>query len=267
MLTPTSYSLASYGGMIEDRSRSTGYVPALRRAVQAGCTVLDLGAGTGFFALLACRYGAGRVYSAEPGDSIELARELAAANGCADRVVFIQDLSTRITLPEPVDVMIHDLHGVLPLFERYIPSIVDARRRHLAPAGVLIPRRDTLWAAVVAAPDLYQAHCGRPWTENDYDLNMHAVKRLAANTWRRASMKADQLLVEPQLWATLDYMSIEDPNVGGELSWSIPQSGTAHGLAVWFNALCLEDIGFSNAPGECDQLYGQAFFRGWNRLG
>jgi protein arginine N-methyltransferase 1 len=259
MATPTSYGISGYGGMILDRSRSTGYVPALRRAIRPGCTVLDLGAGTGFFALLACQFGAGRVYSVEPGDTIHLGRELAVANGCADRVVFIQDISTRVTLPEQVDIIISDLHGALPLFERHIPSIVDARQRFLAPGGVLIPQRETVWAALAAAPELYRKHYETPWAENGYSLQMSAVKRFATNALRGSRFNADQLIVDPQLWATLDYMSIEDPNVAGEVAWSIQQPGTAHGLAIWFDTAFADDIGFSNAPGQPDTIYGQMF--------
>ena len=53
-------------------------------------------------------------------------------------------------------IIISDLRGVLPWFQQHIPSIIDARKRLLARGGVLIPRRDILWAAVV------EAHEARP---------------------------------------------------------------------------------------------------------
>ena len=103
------------------------------------------------FALLACRFGARRVYAIEPEDAIEVAREIAVANGYADRIEFIQAMSTEATLPERADVIISDLGDMLPWFRHHIPSIVDARNRFLAPGGVFIPRRDVAWAAVVEA--------------------------------------------------------------------------------------------------------------------
>jgi len=146
------YSIADYGGMIADHARMEAYAQALRAVVRPESVVVDLGAGTGIFALLACRFGARRVYAIEPNDAIEAAREMARASGCADRIVFLQEVSTRATLPERADIIVSDLRGWLPLFGLHLPSIVDARERFLAPAGTLIPLQDTLWAAVVEAP-------------------------------------------------------------------------------------------------------------------
>ena len=66
--------------------------------------------------------------------------------------------------------------------------------------------------------------------------------------------------VPPAHWATLDYYTIENPDVSGELSWTVERPGTAHGLVVWFDAELAEGIGFSNRPGEPELIYGQAFF-------
>ena len=136
------YSLHFYGEMIANRPRVERYVEALRQAVKPDSVVLDLGCGQGLFALLACRFGARRVYAIEPDNVINIAREAAAANGFRDRIEFFQSVSTEVTLPEPATIIISDLRGVLPWFQKHIPSIVDARQRLLAPGGVLIPRRD-----------------------------------------------------------------------------------------------------------------------------
>src|SRR5258706_10546934 len=146
------YSVNGYGEMIADQVRMDAYVSALRNAITPDSVVLDIGTGPGVFAVLACKFGAKRVYAIEPADAIQLAREFSAANGCSEKIVFFQDLSTRVSLPERADVIISDLRGVLPFFQQHIGSIVDARRRFLAPRGVLIPQLDSLWAAVVKAP-------------------------------------------------------------------------------------------------------------------
>ncbi len=198
------YSVFSYGSMIADRARMDAYVQALRQAVQPGSVVLDIGTGTGIFAMLACRFGARRVYAVEPDDAISVAREAAAANGLSERIEFIQDLSTRVTLPEQVNVIVSDLRGVLPIFQHHLPAIIDARKRLLAPDGILIPQRDSLWAAIVQAPELYKEHAS-VWEDDIHGLTLISGRRFAINTWRKNRIKPEQMLTEPECLATLDY--------------------------------------------------------------
>jgi len=253
------YSVGEYGQMIADKGRMAAYEQALRQAIKPGCVVLDIGTGTGILALLACRLGARRVYAIEPNDTIGLAREIAAANGYAKSIEFIQELSTKVTLPEQADVIVSDLRGILPIFAGNVPAVADARKRLLAPGGMLIPRQDELWAAVAEAPELHNDYV-LPWEKNGFDFDMRAARRLVTNTWRKARVKPDQLLVEPRCWATLDYSLVESTDVAAEMTWTVARAGMAHGLVIWFDSTLADGIRFSNAPGEPELIYGSAFF-------
>jgi SAM-dependent methyltransferase len=252
------YSVHFYGQMLRDVVRMQAYTGALRGAVKPDSVVIDLGCGPGVFALLACKFGARRVYAVEPENIIGLAREAAASNGFSDRIEFFEKLSTEITLPEPATIIVSDLRGVLPLFEQNIPSIIDARERLLAPGGVLIPERDVLWAAVVEAPQQYDEIVG-PW-ENQFELDLAAGRRLVTNTWRKSRIKPEQLLTDPVCWTTLDYYEVSSPDVRAEISWHAGRSGTAHGLAVWFDSELTDSISFSNHPAAAETIYGIGFF-------
>ena len=149
------YPIDVYGGMIRDKDRTDVYRDALRAAVRPDSVVLDIGTGTGILALLACRFGARKVYAVEHEGIIQLARQAAAANGFADRIEFIQDMSTRINLTEKVDVIVSDLHGALPEYGSSLFSIIDARERFLSPGGCLIPSKDTMWAALASVPEVH----------------------------------------------------------------------------------------------------------------
>ena len=198
--------------MNADEVRMRAYSRALEHAVRRDSVVIDIGAGTGILSLLACRYGARKVYSIEPTSAIEVARETARANGFADRVECICALSTETRLREKADVIVSDLRGALPLFGRHLPSIIDARRRFLAPGGRLIPQRDLLWAAVVEAPADYDRLTSR-WVRQHFGLNMDAASQIATNRWKKVRIKADQLLSRPYCWSTMDYLTVASSNV------------------------------------------------------
>jgi PRMT5 arginine-N-methyltransferase/ribosomal protein L11 methyltransferase PrmA len=253
------YSLHFYGQMIADAARMGAYTAALREVVKPDSVVMDLGSGPGVFALLACKLGARRVYAVEPSNVIGLAREAAAANGFAERIQFFESMSTDITLDERASIIVSDLRGVLPWFQQHIPSIIDASERHLARGGTLIPRRDMLWAAVVEAPTQYEELVG-PWQNNELELDLAAGRGLITNTWRKTRIKAEQLLVEPIRWTTIDYYIVNSPDIQAEISWSAARKGTAHGVAVWFDAELVEGIGFSNHPNSPEMIYGQGLF-------
>ena len=253
------YSISGYGSMMWDRVRMPAYEEALRRSVSPGCVVLDLGAGTGIMSLLACRFGARRVYAVEPADAIHLARELAVANGFGDRIVFHQQDSTKLSLPEPVHVIVADLRGVLPLYHGNLAILADARRRFLKPGGRLLPARDTLWAALVEAPTAYH-QLVNVWRENGFGFNLEAARRLMANNPVKERVRPEQLLTEPQSWAMLDYTIRDEPNVRGECHWTAQRSGNAHGLCLWFEGLLLDGVPLSNRPGAPEMIYGQNFF-------
>lgn len=246
--------------MVGDRTRVDGYFEALRNAIHPGSVVLDIGTGIGIFALLACRLGARKVYAIEPSDAISLARTIADANGFGETIEFVQDVSTNVTLPERVDVIVSDLRGILPYCGRHIPAIIDARERFLAPSGVLIPRRDSLWAAVVEAPELYRQHL-TPWGDHDYDFDFGAERQVLANGWYAASFTPEQILAEPQRWTTLNYETIKSPNCSSVvMKWTPARAGITHGLAVWFDSTLGEETGFSNAPGQPELVYRSGFF-------
>jgi protein arginine N-methyltransferase 1 len=252
------YSVHFYGQMLRDTSRMEAYAEALRRVVRPDSVVMDLGCGPGVFALLACKFGARRVYAVEPENIVGLAREAAAANGFSDRIEFFEKLSTEITLSEPATIIISDLRGVLPWFEQNISSIIDARDRLLARGGVLIPHRDVLWAAVVEAPEQYNEIVD-PW-RNQFDLDLSAGTRLVTNTWRKSRIRPEQLLTDPVCWTTLDYCDVSSPDVRAEISWQAARKGTAHGVAVWFDSELAEGIRFSNHPAAPEMIYGTGFF-------
>lgn len=251
------YSPLDYGSMVADHCRVDAYARALEKAVRPGDVVVDIGAGTGILSLLAARSGARRVYAIEPDDAIAVAREIGAANGYSDRITFIQDLSTRVTLPEAADVVVSDLHGVLPGYQDHLPTVIDARRRFLATGGHLIPLKDSLMAAAVSDPELYCSHLG---VAEIGGLDMRAARKLTSNAWSKTWLKPERLVTKPRCWASLDYPEIDDCGIRGEVRLEFDREGAAHGFGVWFESTLAQGVTLSNAPGAPRLNYGNAFF-------
>jgi protein arginine N-methyltransferase 1 len=254
------YDLAGYGKMIMDRIRTSAYHQALVRAIKPGDVVVDLGAGTGLFTLHACRLGAKLVHAIEPNPIIQVAREIVQANGFSDRVAFHQAMSFDVELPQPANVVVTDPRGVLPLKERAIPTIIDARRRLLKPGGVLIPQRDTIWAALVEANEIYSTHCEDPWRRSNDGFNLEAARQRRVNTVNRHNLESGQLLSVPVPWATLDYRTLETASVHGPVEFEVLRPGLADGFILWFDSELINGTNLSNAPGKPELIYGQLFF-------
>lgn len=252
------YSLRAYGEMIGDAGRFDAYAGALARAVRPGDVALEIGCGPGVLSLLACLAGAARVYAIETEDVVHLARQFALKNGLGDRIKFLQGDSRRTELPERANVIVSDIRGTLPLFDHAISSVEDARRRFLAPGGILIPRRDTLKAALAEA-GAYYASLASPWNRSLQGLDLSPGLALVLNESHSVRFKPDQLLTEPQTWCVLDYTSGAQKPVAANLNFRVVRPGVAHGLCLWFETQLFEDFGYSSGPHGASTVYGQAF--------
>lgn len=252
------YDLKGYGRMVADRVRMDAYREALRRCIAPGAHVVDVGAGTGIMALLACQLGAARVHAIDDSEALAIARELALANGCADRIEFHQATSYEVHLPRPADVLVSDLRGVLPLHGAHVDAIVDARRRLLAPGGAQIPRRDTIFVALVADAPLH-AETLQVWRDGAYGLDLSPGLRWAAHQVRKVDLAGAQWVGPAAPVIELDYATLASPNASGATRWQLEQPRTAHGIGAWFDTVLTEGVGFSNAPDRPRAIYGQAF--------
>ena len=252
------YSVRGYAAMIHDVRRVEAYQRALQLLVNSDSVVVDIGTGLGIFAFLACQAGARKVYAIEPSAAIAVARDLAATNGYLERIEFIEDVSSRVALPEPADVIVSDLAGAIPLLERHLPSIIDARKRFLKPQGTLIPQRDTLWAGVVNAAAVHEKIA--PSIDRALGLDMRLAWNIAANLPSNERFAEAELVTAPQRLAILDYSAIEDPNLHKQVQWDVTRSGIGHGISLWFDRTLADGVSFSTAPGEPKMVYGGLFF-------
>lgn len=251
------YELRAHGRMIADTVRTTAYAEALERVVPRSGVVVDLGTGTGIFALLAARAGARRVFAIDPSDALELCAAFARDHGWDDRIECLARRSQDVELPERADVIVSDVRGILPMGPGSLSAILDARDRFLEPTGTLVPAVDTLWGAFVESEDAWR-RVRSPWLDHPVGLDLRAGHDMMAATPLGVRLEPDCLRSDPRTWARLDYRSLGSPHVKGCLAGEIEAAGTIHGACLWFETELTEGVGFSTGPG-CDRIYGQLF--------
>ena len=128
----------------------------------------------------------------------------------------------------------------------------------------MIPRRDTILVALVEAGEVYR-DLTAPW-DYAYGVSMTAAEKVVLNDWSDENpeqFRKKSLLTEPQVWAEIDYWTVESPGVSpAHIIQPAARSGTAHGFLMWFDSEIAEGIRVSNHPGEekVPKVYGCGFF-------
>jgi type II protein arginine methyltransferase len=139
--------------IVRDHPRNKAYEDALRSAIFPGCTVLEIGTGTGLLAMMAARAGAARVITCEADPAIAAAaRENVAINGFADRVTVVNKHSTKLDLADVgglADILVSEIVSNDMLSEGTLPAHEDAIPRLLKPGGAVIPVRGQIRIALM----------------------------------------------------------------------------------------------------------------------
>ena len=241
-----------------DRVRVSAFERAISEVVRPGDVVLDLGSGTGILGLFALKAGASRVYAIDSSGLTQLAREIFAANGFADRAVCIKGLSTRVELPEKVNVIIGDLIGRFGFDGGLVEYFADARHRMARPHVRTIPSRVDLYSVPVEAPQTWDEVDF--WKDSPAGFNFDRAYNIAVNTGHPVKYRPDQILGVPEVIATIDVTRGSDPILEGEAASVVRRSGTMHGIAGWFEATLSPSVTMSNSPLREDIINRRAVF-------
>jgi len=252
------YRLHEYGNMLRDRVRTQAYRSAIDLHLTPDSVVLDLGAGTGAFALYAAIKGARKVYAVETSPLIEYGRQEAERLGLGDRIEFFHGSSQDFQPAQRANMLISDLRGALPFLGDAFDVLADAKKRLLTADATLMPQRDTLYAAPVEDADWYARDVERPWLENDLDLTMPQLRAAEASMPRRPPPRGLTPCFDGQCFATLDYTQSTPSLAPATLSWTAGQSRTMHCYLLWFDAELVPGVGMSAAPGaKAPMVYGR----------
>lgn len=143
-------NLKSHIQMLGDGVRNKLLYEAVRRHVTSETRFLDIGAGTGIWAILAAKLGAKHVVAVEVEESlIPVIFRHAQENGVADKIEIIHANTDDVRLRGKFDVVVSEVFGQDAFGEATLKSFINVRERFLAPDGVLIPQKMEMFVVPV----------------------------------------------------------------------------------------------------------------------
>lgn len=238
--------------MLQDQTRMRAYHKAIRATCEAK-TVCEVGVGFGPLSLMALRAGAAKVYGIEHDrETLALATEVIRANGFdASRFVPIHGLSTKVELPERVDVVLSETLDSMGIGESTLPFLSDAAKRFLKPGGAMIPSRLECQVAL-ASPAAYRARRDL-WASTlgaDYDLHYDLVAERVRAQKHTIPVAPDEVMSDWQRWQGID---LANPSTFLPVSPALfvpEREGEALGLAFAFDVTLAGDVHLRTRP--CD---------------
>ncbi len=259
MPSPAGRAQVNHGLLVLDDVRNEPMRAAIKEVVKPGDTVVDIGTGTGILAYFALESGAKKVYAIESQDTIYLARYLSYLNHFEDKLSFMKGISYELTLPEKVDVLIGENIGHFGIEENVLDIFQDARERFLKPDGRMLPQSLKLYLAPAEMRHFAETEMDI-WKKKRYDLDFSFFAKAAPNSVYVASVEADQLLSEPQLYAEVDLQKDLPRNEVRAMDFKVTRPGLLNGLAGYFEVALTPNITISTSPKAKRTHWQQAYF-------
>jgi SAM-dependent methyltransferase len=241
--------LSVHKDFLQDRVRNEAYCKAIPLVVQEGSTVLDLGTGTGFFAFLAVKAGARKVYAIESMDIIRLAEEIGYANGMSKKITFIKGDSRSVALPEKVDVILSEILGHCVLDENMLDSIIDAKLRFLKNDGCIVPQEVKMFFAPVFNENTNEWI--NFWKNDIYGIDYSPAWRKSVNTIYIDNFHQSSLLAKPKMISHVDLRDVSKVDISGNSNFITTKTGLLNGFAGWFETILTSknNIYINTGPG------------------
>jgi precorrin-6B methylase 2 len=242
-LLHTHHIFRAHQELLEDSVRNRAFYSALCKHIREDSTVLDIGSGTGLWAIAAARLGAKRVVAVERDEMLAaLIRNLVRENQVGNRVEIVQGDSREITPGRNFDVIVSETIGNLGFDEQIVPILIDARKRFLKRGGVLIPASVALMAAPAHLRNRSKKTlAGVPLAYSYFEaLNLNIPVMLKQRSGLR-------LASEPRQLIRVDFDRIKKPPDLRNLmaSWKLSNASDINCIAVWAQATLTEGVELS----------------------
>jgi protein arginine N-methyltransferase 1 len=254
-------TIEDYELMMADVVRMDAY----RRSIQAICPgkiVCEIGVGLAPLSLMALQAGATRVYGIElSAETLQVATKIMAENGYGpDRFVPVAGLSTNVTLPEKVDVLLSETLDSMGIGENTAIYMADARERLMKAEACFLPASLDCHVAL-ASPALYAERMAF-WTEtmpSTYGMEYGVAAEEFKDCKHTIPVKSEELASAWVPWQQIDFRSDTSYRRLVPLVMPVTRSGEILGFATAFDARLSEGVHIRTFPTDASTHWHQGF--------
>lgn len=244
--------------LLDDGVRNDALFRALKAVITPGCTVTDIGSGTGFLSFLALGLGAKHCTLYETShDLLKLSKHIASENRLQHQCTFLNAHSRDIRSPMKTDIVISETIGNFAYEEHIIENMNDAKR-FLKPGGILIPQKLRQYIAPFISEKLWKEI--NIWNGIGYNLNLVKAKEVALNNMYVKRVRPNDLLKNStQEWDAIDFTKKNSSQRKGKMTWTLPRTTPIYGFAVWWECDLVPGITLSTSPFRAPTHWEQIF--------
>ncbi len=229
--------------MLQDAVRVDTYAAAIQAAVKPGMVVVDAGTGSGVLAVMAAKAGA-TVYAIDNTDVLDIAKEVVAASGVADKVTLIRGDFSTVEIPQPADIVITETFGALALAEGAARDLQAGCERWLKPGGRVLPGTVDLWFAPIGSQDVFARSV--EVFDIKHGVDLRPLRRLATTRGTTLSVTTSELAAPGALAMSLAFPRDE----GGKGRISVEVNGPIYGIVGWFSLRFGDDAVLPTGPSD-----------------
>jgi hypothetical protein len=198
------------------------------------------------------------VYQVDQSPMIQIAQDLACANGYGQSTFGIHERSSRATLPEKIDVVIADQLTAFGIGAGMPNIFNDARRRLLKPGARAIPRRIELFVVPVNFPEMWRV--ASFWDKPRASLRMWPARKVAFNNHYSSEKRPRRMLSRPAQIFALDLTGMAPERFSAKAAIKVSMPDVMHGLSGWFAAELAPGVIMTNSPFSKSRIQRSAAF-------
>jgi len=176
-----------------------------------------------------------------------VAERVLAANAAGDRVRLVEGDAREVEIEEPIDVIVNELIGDFGTDENIYECVAGFARRHLNPAGRILPER----LRTCLVPVEYGAEYRGVWREDFYGLDLRPAidfpcraEAVMHGLRQRPKELAAPLVVEDVIFGP----AMAEQRHRIDLSLEVTARGRLQGFVGYFGASLAEGIRLGNYP-------------------